>query len=68
MFDEDEELLLDTFAAALCKFNPDAPFGANGEPLRNCIRLVQRAKFKQYPVDLTSDAAAIAWDEEIEEE
>ena len=65
--DEDENLLLDTFAAALSKFNPDAPFGANDEPLRDCIRLVQRAKFKHYPADLTSDVAAIAWGEDNEE-
>ena len=62
--DENEDILLDTFSAALGKFNPDAPFGANDEPLRDCIRLVQRAKFKHYPADLTSDVAAIAWGEE----
>lgn len=67
-FDEDEDLLLDTFSAALNKFNPDAPFGANDEPLRDCIRLVQRAKFKHYPADLTADVASIAWGEETEEE
>ena len=66
-FDEDEGLLLDTFSRALNKFNPDAPFGANDEPLRDCIRLVQRAKFKHYPTDLTSDVAAFAWGEENEE-
>ena len=42
--------------------NPDAPFGANGEPLRDCIRLIQRAKFKKYPVDLTLNVAEVAWD------
>jgi len=61
MFDEDEEHLLDTFAAALSKFNPDAPFGANGEPLRDCIRLVQRAKFKHYPSDQTELLALRTW-------
>lgn len=66
--DEDEGLLLDIFASALSKFNPDAPFGANGEPLRDCIRLVQRAKFKHYPADLTSDVATGAWGEDNEEE
>lgn len=60
-FDEDEALLLDVFSAALSKFNPDAAFGGNDEPLRDCIRLVQRAKFKHYPADLTSNVAAIAW-------
>lgn len=60
-FDESEELLLEKFAIALKKFNADAPFGINGESLRDCIRLVQRAKFKKYPTDLTPDVAAIAW-------
>jgi len=60
-FDQNEDLLLETFGMALRKFNADAPFGANGEPLRDCIRLIQRAKFKKYPADLTSDVAAIAW-------
>lgn len=59
--DHDKEQLLDIFSAALCKFNPDAPFGADGEPLRDCIRLVQRAKFKHYPADITQDVADYAW-------
>ena len=58
--DEDKELMLDIFFNALSKFNPDTSFGANYEPLRDCIRLVQRAKFKHYPADLTSNVAAVA--------
>ena len=59
--DETEDRLLSTFARALGKFNPNAPFGANDEPLRECIRLIQRPKFKKYPVDLTSVIADVAW-------
>jgi hypothetical protein len=36
--------------------------------IASVFRLVQRAKFKHYPVDLTFDVAAIAWGEENDEE
>jgi len=64
-FDENEYLLLETISSALRKFNPNAAFGSNSEPLLECIRLVQRPKFKQYPIDLTSKLATIAWKMEI---
>lgn len=66
-FDQDNELLLMTFSEALCKFNPDAPFGENGEPLRDCIRLAQRAKFKHYPEDITQAVSDYAWGDDSQQ-
>ncbi|MCF7987379.1 MAG: hypothetical protein K9L60_07425 [Methylovulum sp.] len=59
--DHDREALLDTFKTALEKFNPNAPFGADGEPLYDCLCLIQRAKYKRVPEDLTVDLITTAW-------
>jgi hypothetical protein len=64
--DQSNEQLLALFSEALHKFNPDTPFGANNEPLRDCIRLVQRAKYKHYPVDITQEVIEYAWGEAID--
>lgn len=59
--DGDEDLLIGIFAEALRKFNPNASFGAEDEPLSDCIRLAQRAKFKHHPTDLTEKMCEEAW-------
>lgn len=58
---DDPNALLATFATALAKFNPLLPFGANGEPLMDCICLMQRAKYKRYPQNLSDALVESAW-------
>lgn len=60
---DDRDTLLETFATALAKFNPLLPLGTNGEPLMDCICLMQRAKYKRNPENLTSALVARAWSE-----
>lgn len=55
--------LLETFASALSKFNPLMPLGTNGEPLMDCICLMQRAKYKRYPENITEELIECAWPE-----
>ena len=66
--DHDRDALLNVFKTALEKFNPNAPFGANGEPLFDCLCLIQRAKYKRVPEDLTVDLIDWAWPIEDTEE
>jgi len=61
---DDREALLETFAKALAKFNPLLPLGSAGEPLVDCICLMQRAKYKRTPENLTAALVARAWNEE----
>lgn len=58
---DDQNLLLEVFAAALAKFNPQLALGINGEPLMDCICLMQRAKYKHYPENMTDTLIALAW-------
>lgn len=58
---DDQDALLATFAAALAKFNPLLPLGVHGEPLEDCICLMQRAKYKHYPENLTDALIELAW-------
>jgi hypothetical protein len=57
----DREQLLATFALALSKFNPAMPLGSEGEPLEDCISLIQRAKYKHSPENLTDALIDLAW-------
>jgi hypothetical protein len=57
----DREQLLATFAMALGKFNPAMPLGSEGEPLLDCISLIQRAKHKHSPENLTGALIELAW-------
>lgn len=61
---EDRDVLLETFATALAKFNPLLPLGSNGEPLADCICLMQRAKYKRHPENLTTELIEQAWSEQ----
>lgn len=61
---DDRDALLQTFANALGKFNPLLPLGSEGEPLQDCICLMQRAKHKRNPENLTTALIAQAWSEE----
>lgn len=61
---DDRDTLLDTFANALAKFNPLLPLGSAGEPLMDCICLIQRAKYKRTPENLTTALVTQAWSEE----
>lgn len=58
---DDREILLHTFSEALSKFNPKMPLGSAGEPLSECICLMQRAKYKRNPENLTSALIDLAW-------
>lgn len=59
----DQDMLLDAFATGLSRFNPLLPLGCNGEPLMDCINLIQRAKYKRFPMNITQDLIAVAWPE-----
>ena len=59
--DYDRDSLLNVFKTALEKFNPNAPFGADEEPLYDCLCLIQRAKYQRAPEDLTLDLIDLAW-------
>lgn len=61
---DDHDALLETFATALAKFNPLLPLGTTGEPLMDCICLMQRAKYKHNPENLTDALVALAWSEQ----
>ncbi len=61
---DDREILLHTFAEALAKFNPKMPLGSAGEPLSECICLMQRAKYKRNPENLTSALIDLAWSDQ----
>lgn len=61
---DDRDALLQTFANALGKFNPLLPLGSEGEPLIDCICLIQRAKHKRTPENLTTTLVAQAWSEQ----
>ncbi len=58
---DDREILLHAFSEALSKFNPKMPLGSAGEPLSECICLMQRAKYKRNPENLTSALIDLAW-------
>lgn len=57
----DQGELLALFARALSKFNPMVPLGENGEPLADCISLIQRAKYKRFPENITEALIEQAW-------
>lgn len=61
---DDRDALLQTFANALAKLNPQLPLGSNGEPLVDCICLMQRAKHKRNPENLTSALVDLTWSDE----
>ena len=61
---DDREILLHTFSEALAKFNPKMPLGSAGEPLSECICLMQRAKYKRNPENLTSALIDLAWSDQ----
>lgn len=61
---DDRETLLHTFSEALAKFNPNMPLGSAGEPLSECICLMQRAKYKRNPENLTSALIDLAWSDQ----
>ena len=61
---DDREILLQTFAEALAKFNPKMPLGSAGEPLSECVCLMQRAKYKRNPENLTSALIDLAWSDQ----
>ncbi|WP_425916448.1 hypothetical protein [Pseudomonas sp. GWSMS-1] len=61
---DDRDALLQTFANALAKFNPLLPLGSDGEPLMDCIYLMQRAKYKRNPENLTTALITRAWSEQ----
>lgn len=61
---DDRDTLLDTFSAALGKFNPQMPLGTAGEPLTDCVCLMQRAKHKRNPENLTSALIDLAWSDQ----
>lgn len=58
---DDQNELLKLFARALNKFNPSSPMGEDGEPLSDCISLIQRAKYKRYPENITNDLIERTW-------
>lgn len=58
---DNQDTLIETFAAALSKFNPLLPLGVEGEPLKECICLMQRAKFKHHPENLSELLVDLAW-------
>lgn len=58
---DNREELLELFACALNKFNPMTPVGKNGEPLSDCISLIQRAKYKRFPENITVALIEKAW-------
>ncbi|WP_161867540.1 hypothetical protein [Pseudomonas yangonensis] len=58
---DDREELLKLFAHALNKFNPMTPVGENGESLSDCISLIQRAKYKRFPENITQALIEKAW-------
>lgn len=58
---DDRDALLQTFANALAKFNPQLPLGSNGEPLVDCICLMQRAKHKRNPENITEQLIEKSW-------
>ncbi len=58
---DNRETLLHTFGDALAKFNPQMPLGSAGEPLADCICLMQRAKYKRNPENVTSELIEHAW-------
>lgn len=58
---DDRENLLHTFSGALAKFNPQMPLGSTRESLADCICLMQRAKYKRYPEDLTTALIEKSW-------
>lgn len=58
---DDRDALLQTFANALAKFNPLLPLGSDGEPLMDCICLVQRAKHKRNPENITEQLIEDTW-------
>jgi hypothetical protein len=61
---DDHDLLLETFAGALAKFNPLMPLGDEGETLMDSIRLIQRAKYKRDITDITCELVDLAWSSE----
>lgn len=61
---DERDSLLDTFANALAKFNPLLPLGTAGEPLLDCICLIQRAKYKRTPENLSEALIQKAWPEQ----
>ncbi len=61
---DDREILLQTFSEALAKFNPKMPLGSAGEPLSECVCLMQRAKYKRNPENLTSALINLAWSDQ----
>lgn len=61
---DDRGALLETFANALAKFNPLLPLGSAGEPLMDCICLMQRAKHKRNPENLTTALVKQTWSEQ----
>lgn len=61
---DDRDALLETFASALAKFNPLLPLGSEGETLADCICLMQRAKYKRNPENLTNELVAQTWSEQ----
>ncbi|MBP64044.1 hypothetical protein [Stutzerimonas stutzeri] len=61
---DDREILLQTFSEALAKFNPKMPLGSAGEPLSECVCLMQRAKYKRNPENLTSALIDLAWSDQ----
>lgn len=58
---DDRDALLQTFANALGKFNPLLPLGSEGEPLQDCICLMQRAKHKRNPENITEAVIQKSW-------
>ncbi|MWK54662.1 hypothetical protein GO594_01610 [Pseudomonas otitidis] len=58
---DDREALLELFARALNRFNPSSLVGENGEPLSDCICLMQRAKYKRFPENITDELIKLAW-------
>lgn len=60
-YGDDRENLLHTFSGALAKFNRQMPLGCKGEPLADCICLMQRGKYKRYPEDLTTALIEQSW-------
>lgn len=58
---DDREELLGLFARALNRFNPETPVGENDERLSECICLMQRAKYKRFPENITEELIDRAW-------
>lgn len=58
---DDRDALLETFANALAKFNPQLLLGSDGQPLVDCICLMQRAKYKRNPENITEQLIEKSW-------